>query len=48
MKLITLGFDLKYTNNQDLWFEFDNQEDVKLLKNLQKKMFYNFFIKYYS
>ena len=37
MKLITLGFDLKYTNNKDLWFEFDNQEDVKLFKKFTKK-----------
>lgn len=37
MKLITLGFDLNYTNNNDLWFEFDNQEDVKLFKKFTKK-----------
>lgn len=37
MKLITSGFDLEYTDNNDLWFEFDNQEDVKLFKKFTKK-----------
>ncbi len=43
MELIKKGFDLKYTNNKDLWFEFDNQKDVQLFK---KYAGHNFIKKY--
>lgn len=37
MRLIKKGFDLEFTNNNHLWYEFDNQGDIKLFKKLTKK-----------
>tara|TARA_B100001057_G_scaffold276525_1_gene276777 strand:- start:3475 stop:4233 length:759 start_codon:yes stop_codon:yes gene_type:complete len=39
MLLIKKGFNLEYTNNRDLWFEFDNQKDVKIFKKYAKNNF---------